>query len=135
VLDTVRARLNKGVAIVLASSGGAAVFLLIYLAVVVFEIAAIWKVFTKANQPGWGAIIPFYNIYLMCKIAGRPGWWLVLYIIPIVNIVISAIVSIDLARSFRKGTGFGIGVWLLGFIFFPILGFGDATYAGPAAVV
>ena len=34
----------------------------------------------------------------------------------------------DLAKRFGKGNGFGVGLWLLGFIFVPILGFGDATY-------
>jgi hypothetical protein len=106
---------------------------IVYLALVILPIAGFWMVFTKADRPGWGAIIPFYNFYLACKIAGRPGWWLVLLLIPIANIVVWFIVAIDLARSFRQGTGFGIGLALLSFIFAPILGFGDATYAGPAA--
>jgi Family of unknown function (DUF5684) len=106
---------------------------IIYLALVILPIAGFWMVFTKADRPGWGAIIPFYNFYLACKIAGRPGWWLVLLLIPIANIVVWFIVAIDLAKSFRQGTGFGIGLALLSFIFAPILGFGDATYAGPAA--
>lgn len=106
---------------------------IVYLALVILPIAGFWMVFTKADRPGWGAIIPFYNFYLACKIAGRPGWWWVLLFIPIVNIVMWFIVAIDLAKSFRQGTGFGIGLALLSFIFAPILGFGDATYAGPAA--
>jgi hypothetical protein len=105
---------------------------LIYAAVVIFEIAALWKVFAKAGRPGWGAIIPFYNIYLMLKVAGRPGWWLILYIIPLVNIVIHLIVSLDVARNFGKGGAFGVfGVWLFSFIGIPILGFGSAQYQGP----
>jgi hypothetical protein len=106
---------------------------IVYLALVILPIAGFWMVFTKADRPGWGAIIPFYNFYLACKIAGRPGWWWVLLLIPIVNIVMWFIVAIDLAKSFRQGTGFGIGLALVSFIFAPILGFGDATYAGPAA--
>lgn len=105
---------------------------LVYLAVVIFEIAALWKVFTKAGRPGWGAIIPFYNIYLMLKVAGRPGWWLILYIIPIVNIIIHLIVSLDIARNFGKGGAFGVfGLWIFGVIGIPILGFGSAQYVGP----
>lgn len=96
-------------------------------------IAGFWKVFTKANQPGWAAIVPFYNIYIMLKIVGRPGWWLILCIIPLVNFIAFIILSIDMAKSFNKGTGFGVGLLFLGFIFYPILGFGDATYAGPSA--
>jgi hypothetical protein len=83
--------------------------------------------------PGWGAIIPIYNIYLMCKVAGKPGWWALLYLIPCVNLIIALIVSIDVAKNFGKGTGFGLGLALLSFIFFPILGFSDARYLGNQA--
>ncbi len=96
-------------------------------------IIAMWKVFSKAGQPGWAAIIPIYNIYVLCKIAGRPGWWLLLMLIPFVNFIIAIIVCIDIAKNFGKGAGFGIGLALLGFIFFPILGFGSATYQGGGA--
>ncbi len=108
--------------------------IIISIAILVLMIAAMWKVFAKAGQPGWAAIIPIYNIYVLLKVAGRPGWWLVLYIIPIVNIFASIIVSIDVAKSFGKGAGFGVvGLWLFGIIGYPILGFGDARYQGPAA--
>ena len=117
-----------------AMAGAGAVIIIIYLALIVFLICAACKVFVKAGQPGWGAIIPIYNVYLLCKIAGRPGWWVILYIIPIVNIFISLIVSLDVAKSFAKGPGFGIGLWILGVIFVPILGFGPAQYVGPQGV-
>ncbi|MBP6507419.1 MAG: hypothetical protein KA257_07620 [Opitutaceae bacterium] len=108
--------------------------LLIELAIIVLVIAGVWKTFVKAGQPGWAAIIPIYNAYILLKIAGRPGWWLILLLIPLVNIVIAIIAAIDVAKAFGKGTGFGLGLALLGFIFYPILGFGDATYHGqPAA--
>ena len=96
-------------------------------------IIAMWKVFTKAGQPGWAAIIPIYNIYILCKVAGRPGWWVILMLIPFVNFIIAIILCIDIAKNFGKGAGFGIGLAFLGFIFFPILGFGSATYQGNAA--
>jgi hypothetical protein len=100
--------------------------------VTVFEIAALWRVFTKAGRPGWGAIIPIYNTYLLVKVAGRPGWWVILYIIPLVNIVIHLIVALDLARNFGKGSAFGvIGMWLFAPIGILILGFGSAQYTGP----
>ncbi len=109
------------------------VFVLFYLAIIVLIVASFWKVFTKAGQPGWAAIVPIYNMYILCKVAGRPGWWLILMFIPLVNFVITAIVSIDVAKSFGKGTGFGVGLWLLGIIFYPILAFGSAQYQGPSA--
>jgi hypothetical protein len=102
---------------------------LLQLAVCVLVIVSVWKVFTKAGQPGWASIIPIYNLYILMKIAGRPGWWLLLLLIPLVNLVIVVILSIDVAKAFGKGAGFGIGLLLLGFIFYPILAFGDATYA------
>lgn len=104
--------------------------LLIELALVVFFIAAMWRVNTKAGEPGWACLVPFYNLYVLLKIAGRPGWWLLLMFIPLVNFVISIIVAIDVAKAFGKGAGFGLGLAFLGFIFYPILAFGDATYEG-----
>lgn len=107
------------------------IILLIQLAIVVAVIAGIWKTFAKAGQPGWAAIIPIYNVYILLKIANRPWWWLLLMLIPLVNLVIAIIVALDIAKAFGKGTGFGIGLALLGFIFYPILGFGSATYTQP----
>ncbi len=101
---------------------------LIGLAIFIVIIAGVWKTFTKAGMPGWGAIIPIYNIILLLQIAGRPIWWIILLIIPVVNLFVGIIVGIDIAKNFGKGTGFGIGLALLGFIFYPILGFGDAQY-------
>jgi len=109
------------------------VFWIFWLAFMILIIAACWKVFTKAGQPGWAAIIPLYNIYIWCKIVGRPGWWVILMIIPFVNFIVGIILSIDLAKSFGKGVGFGLGLAFLGVIFWPILGFGSAQYQGPSA--
>ncbi|MFI5401637.1 MAG: DUF5684 domain-containing protein [Planctomycetota bacterium] len=118
-------------ALIAQDSDGAAVLgTLFYLAIIIFVVAGIWKVFTKAGHPGWAAIVPIYNIYVLCKIAGKPGWWVLLYLIPVVSLVVAIIVMIDLAKAFGKGTGFAIGLVFLGFIFFPILGFGSAQYRG-----
>jgi Family of unknown function (DUF5684) len=106
---------------------------IIALLIALLVIVAMWKVFTKAGQPGWASIIPIYNIYIWCKIVGRPGWWVILLFIPLVNFIIAIILSIDLAKSFGKGVGFGLGLAFLGFIFWPILGFGSAQYQGPSA--
>ncbi|MCP9753110.1 DUF5684 domain-containing protein [Ferruginibacter sp. HRS2-29] len=105
------------------------IILVIYLALIVFIIASIWKTFEKAGEPGWAAIVPIYNFYVMCKISGTKNWWLIF--IPFANIYIAIVSYIALAKSFGKDTGFGIGLFLLGFIFFPMLGFGDAKYIGP----
>ncbi len=114
-----------------ASSGGAsAIIWIIYVAVIVLVIAGLWKTFTKAGEPGWAAIIPIYNYIVLLKIIGRPIWWIILLLIPFVNFVVLIIMMIDLAKAFGKGTGFGIGLVFLSFIFIPILGFGDAQYQG-----
>ena len=103
-------------------------FTLVPLLIALVTIAGLWKVFTKANQPGWAAIIPIYNVYiLVSEIAGRDILWVVLSIIIPVVIVIPLI---DVAKAFGKGTGYGVGLWLLGPIFFPLLGFGSARYQG-----
>ena len=112
---------------------GAMIGPLIALAIAVAVIVGAWKVYTKAGWPGWAIFIPFYNAYVLLKIVGRPGWWLLLLFIPLVNFVIGLIVYIDLAKSFGKGTVFGLGLFFLYPIFVPILGFGDAEYVGPAA--
>jgi hypothetical protein len=106
---------------------------IIGLLIALVVIVAMWKVFTKAGQPGWASIIPIYNVYIWCKIVGRPGWWVILLFIPLVNFIIAIILCIDLAKSFGKGVGFGLGLAFLGFIFWPILGFGSAQYQGPSA--
>jgi hypothetical protein len=117
-----------------AYSSSTVVILLIYLAVFAFYIVAGWKVFAKAGEPGWGIFVPIYNFYLICKISGRPEWWLIFFFIPLVNVVIGLIISMDIAKAFSKSSGFGIGLWLLSFIFVPILGFGSAQYTQPSAL-
>jgi hypothetical protein len=105
--------------------------IVIILAVVVFIIAAMWKIYEKAGQPGWAAIVPIYNLYVLLKIVGKPGWWLILFLIPIVNYVFIIWTYNMLSKSFGKEEGFTVGLVLLGVVFFPILGFGDAKYLGP----
>ncbi len=105
----------------------------IYLGAYALIVAGWWMMFTKAGEEGWKAIIPIWNFLIVLKIVGREWWWIILAIIPIVGIVIWLIVSLDLAKSFGRGTGFGVGLFFLPFIFAPILGFGSDTYKGPAA--
>ncbi|KJC65033.1 hypothetical protein SAMN06295879_1296 [Agreia bicolorata] len=100
----------------------------------VIAIAGLWATFIKADRHGWAAIIPIYNIYTLVKVAGRPGWWTILFFIPIVNIVIHIIVALDVAKRFGKSGVFGFFLlFLLGFIGYPIIGFGKAQYNGAQA--
>jgi hypothetical protein len=114
--------------------GGA--MMIVMLAMMVVFIIGVWKVFVKAGQPGWAVLIPFYNAYILLKIAGRPGWWIVLFLIPLVNIAIAVIVAIDLAKAFGQSAVFGVVLlFLLGGIGYLILGFGNYRYVGPATAV
>lgn len=111
---------------------GALIVLVVYLAIIVAVVAGMWKMFAKAGQPGWAAIVPIYNLFILLKIVGRPWWWLILMFIPVVSIVVAIVVFVDLGKSFGKGTLFILGLVFLGFIFIPVLGFGDSQYQGPA---
>lgn len=113
-------------------SGGSvnAIVIVIQLALVIFGIVISWIVYSKAEWPGWTCLVPFYNIYVMLKIAGKPGWWLILMFIPIVNIVFGIMAIAGLSRNFGKGTGFTLGLIFLYPIFMAILAFGGAEYEG-----
>ncbi len=105
----------------------------VWLVVLVVMIAALWKVFVKAGEPGWAAIIPIYNFIVLLKIAGKPLWWIILLFIPFVNFIIIIVIYFALAKNFGKGAGFAIGLVFLPIIFFPILAWGDAQYHGVVA--
>lgn len=109
---------------------------IVWLVLVVILIVGFWKVFTKAGYPGWASLIPIYNVYVVLQMVGRPGWWLVLLLIPFVNIVAWIIVCMDIAKSFGKDPiVYGIILlFLLNGIGFLVLGFGDAEYQGPSVV-
>lgn len=107
------------------------IMLAIYVIVIVFLIASIWKLFTKAGEPGWACLVPIYNAVVYLRIAGKPWWWLLLMLIPFVNIVIMIMATISFAKAFGKDVGYAIGLMLLGFIFYPMLAFGSATYTKP----
>ncbi len=104
---------------------------LVIIAVFALIIVAQWIVYSKADQPGWGVIIPIYNLILLVRIVGRSGWWVVLLLIPYISFVFLIVICVDLARSFVRGSGFGVGLAFLPMIFFPILAFGDSRYIGP----
>ena len=93
----------------------------------VFNVICLWRVFTKAGKPGWAAIVPFYNIIVLLEITNMPMWYIVLFIIPIGNIIASILVYIELAHRFGKSTAFGVGLVFLSPIFMAILAFDKNT--------
>ncbi len=116
-----------------AGAGALIAVNLVSLLVSVLVIASMWKVFAKAGLPGWAALIPIFNIVVWLQMVGRPIWWLALLFVPFVNFVVTIIITLDVARVFGKGSGFGLGLVFLPFAFYPILGFGDARYQGAHA--
>jgi ABC-type sulfate transport system permease subunit len=93
-----------------------------------------WRIYVKAGEPGWASIVPLFSQYTLCSVVGRPVWWLIFLLIPYVNFVFWLIVAMDLARVFSRSKAFGIGLWLLPFVFLPILGYGSAEYTAPTGV-
>jgi len=105
-------------------SRGVGLFLILIL------IVAFWKVFEKAGEAGWKSLIPIYNLFVLLQMAGCPGWWLLMFFLPVINIYFLVVMHIRLAEKFGKSALFGFALFFLGFIFFPILAFGPATYEG-----
>ena len=103
-------------------------FFVFVIALVVLMIGSIWKVFTKAGKPGWACIVPIYNVIVLLEIAGKPWWWILLMIIPLVNIVIAILLAIEVAKKVGHSSGFGLGRAFLPFLFSPVLGYGSARY-------
>jgi hypothetical protein len=116
------------------SAVGTLVMVFAGLAIAAIIITGMWRVFTKAGQKGWAALIPIYNTYILLKIVNRPAWWLlVMLFIPIADLLLAIIVMHDLAKAFGKGAGMTIALVLVPFVALPVLGFGKAEYTGPSA--
>lgn len=108
-----------------------AVLGVICVGIAVFMIATMWKIFQKAGKPGWASIVPVYNSIVLLEIVGKPIWWIIMFFIPLVNIVFAVWATNMLSKSFGKSEGYTIGLLFLGIVFFPMLAFGDAKYIGP----
>jgi hypothetical protein len=115
---------------IIASVGALAAIvpLLLFIAFSLILIIGVWKVFVKGGQPGWACLIPIYNLYCLIKIAGKEWWWLLLFLVPLVNIAVAIMLAIAISRNFGKGGGFAVGLIFLPWIFYPILGLGAAPY-------
>lgn len=104
------------------------IFALLYLAFIAFYIYCGWKLYEKAGKPGWASLVPIYNIVILMDIIRKPRWWVLLMLVPVVNIVILILTYLELAKAFGKSTGFAVGLFFFAFIFFPMLALGDAEY-------
>ncbi|HEX6258582.1 MAG TPA: DUF5684 domain-containing protein [Candidatus Saccharimonadales bacterium] len=114
---------------------------LIGLAITIATLAGMWKIFQKAGHPGWKSIVPIYNMVIFMRIIGRSPWLLLVFLlapIPLIGAIILLIFGIitshDLSKSFGKDVGMTVLLIFFPFVAYPMLGFGDATYQGPAAL-
>lgn len=117
-----------------SSSGGMIVYMIIMLAVAVFSIVAMWKVFKKAGKEGWAALIPIYNLVVLFQISGidpkKLFWFLLPFIGQIIVFVYLIMAYIKLAKAFGKSSGFAAGLMFLNVVFMGILAFDDSVYSG-----
>ena len=103
-------------------------FWILSMALSILMIISLWKIFKKAGKPGWASIIPIYNIYIMCEIAEKEWWYVLLSCVPFANIYAMIVLYNGMAKRFGKSGGFVAGMILLPVIFFPMLAFGkDAS--------
>ena len=109
---------------------------LLLLFTTVLMVASTWRVLQKGGQPGWGCLIPVYNLLLMTRLTGMAWWWVLLTFIPLVNIAagiaLGIVLPIRLGRCFGKGTAFGLGLIFFPIAFLPLLAFGACRYEPPA---
>jgi hypothetical protein len=116
------------------SAGSGGISFIWFIVLYVLFALPLWAVLKKAGSDmAWAAFVPILSWYALLKIVGRPGWWLLLYLIPIVNVIVIIVVLHDLSKSFGHGAGFTIGLIFLSWIFLAILGWGSSQYQGPAA--
>jgi hypothetical protein len=105
----------------------------ISLALNILTLVAMWKVYTKAGWQGWEAIVPFYNLYVMFKMAGLRGVEMLWLLVPFVNIYYIIKVYNRISRAFGKNGWFTVGILFFPYIFWPILGFTEAQYTAPTS--
>lgn len=103
-------------------------YLIFVLAIAVVMLVSMWKIFSKAGQPGWAILVPIYNMITLLKVVRKPVWWILLMLIPFVNFIIIILVYLELAKVFGKDTGFGLGIVFLPIIFLPMLAFSNSEY-------
>lgn len=106
------------------------VFIIFWLIPVGLAIAGMWKTFSKAGKPGWASLVPIYNVMVMSEMAGKDAVYGLTVLIPVAGIYFLFVIQLDMVRRFGKDAGYAIGLMLLPFIFWPMLGFGAAQYRG-----
>lgn len=105
---------------------------LIGLIVAIVFIVSLWKLFEKAGQAGWKAIVPVYNLVIMCRIVGMNPWFVLLAIVPVINYIFVIFLWYFWAKSYGKDIVYTVGLIFLSIIFLPMMAFDKNTkYIGP----
>lgn len=104
-------------------------YLILLLVISLLLIVSMWVVFEKAGEAGWKSIVPIYNLYVLMLVCGKPGWWFLLMFIPIIGAIFYLLAMLSLSARFGRGAVFGIGLFFLPMIFFPLLAFGSGATA------
>lgn len=117
--------------------GAELIVILTFILIFAVPIAGMWKTFEKAGKPGWSAIIPIYNFYIMTRIGNIGWWWVILSLIPYIGLIGVLKLHIGVSKAFDLGVLFGVGLAVLPWIGWPLLGFGDYEWpekaVGPVA--
>ncbi|MWG36004.1 DUF5684 domain-containing protein [Halomarina oriensis] len=112
------------------------VVLALFLAAIVGIVAGRWYAFEKADRPGWTSLIPIYRVYVKLQVADKSGWWVLPAMVPLVNVVVLPKINYDFAKTFGMDGAtaaiYGLGLFFLPFVFWPLLAFGDYSYEPPA---
>jgi len=104
--------------------------IIIFAVVIFLTFAPMWFVFSKAGKPGWASVVPIYNIIVLLNIAGKPWWWIILLLIPMVNFIVYLVFLFDLSKAFGYGILFMLVLLFVAPVGFLWLGFGPAKYVG-----
>jgi hypothetical protein len=107
------------------ASSGDSTFVAVALGLFLVTVAAMWRVFRLAGEPGWAAIVPLYDGIVLLRIAGMSAWWVLLLLVPLVNVFVLLAVATGVARRFGHGGAFAAGLWIAPFVFYPILALAD----------
>lgn len=103
--------------------------IVVFFGLSVLHFAGLWLMFKKANHSGVLAIVPIVNIYFLLKIAGFSPWLIFLYLVPLANILLHLLVSLNVAKCFSKSNLFGVVcLWIFPVVGYPVLGFGNSEY-------
>jgi hypothetical protein len=106
-------------------------FLILNLVPLIITLVSMWKIFVKAGERGWRALIPVYNVWILLRIVARPWWWIIFLALPFVSIVAAIILANDIAKAFSQGPGMTVLLVLLPFVGLPLLAFGPYEFQPP----